>query len=185
LTVDYDILTQFIRQLQTGIVEDGTAIGMGLINSINRLRQSQARSKVIILLTDGQNNRGEIDPITASQLAQTLGIRVYTIGAGKDGIARIPVDDPFFGRQYVTAEVKIDEVSLKQIADNTGGQYFRATNPKALDEIYDQIGRLEKTRVDVKTYLRYQELYLLFVLPAAICLLAGFILSQFGLSRLP
>lgn len=185
LTVDYDILIQFIRQLQTGIVEDGTAIGMGLINSINRLRQSQARSKVIILLTDGQNNRGEIDPITASQLAQALGIRVYTIGAGKDGIARIPVDDPFFGRQYVTAEVKIDEESLKQIADNTGGQFFRATHPKALDEIYEQIGRLEKTRVDVKTYLRYQELYPLFVFPAVLCLLTGFMLSQFGWSRLP
>lgn len=185
LTVDYDILIRFIRQLQTGMVEDGTAIGMGLINAITRLRQSEARSKVIILLTDGQNNRGEIDPITASQLAQALGIRVYTVAAGQDGIARIPVDDPFFGRQYVTAEVKIDEETLKQIAATTGGLYFRATNQQMLEQIYDQISNLEKTRVEVKTYLRYKEMYRFFVFPAIICLCVYLIATHLWLARLP
>lgn len=166
LTVDYPILISLIQQVRIGMVEDGTAIGMGLINSINRLRESTAKSKVIILLTDGQNNRGEIDPITAAQIAQALGIRVYTVGAGKDGMARIPVDDPFFGRQYVSAEVKIDDENLRLIAETTGGQYFRATSQSMLEDIYAQIGQMEKTKIEVRTYLRYEELYPYLVIPA-------------------
>jgi len=185
LTVDYQILTALIRQVSIGVVEDGTAIGMGLINSVNRLRESKSKSKVIILLTDGQNNRGEIDPMTAAQIAQALNIRVYTIGAGKDGLARIPVDDPFFGKQYVTAEVKIDEETLKGIAEITGGQYFRATNLKALEEIYDQIGQLEKTKIDVKTYFRYEDLYPYLLVPALILLFLHFILIRTVFIELP
>ncbi|NUM81873.1 VWA domain-containing protein [bacterium] len=185
LTVDYSILTSLIRQVDIGMIEDGTAIGMGLVNSINRLRESKVKSKVIILLTDGQNNRGEIDPITAAQIAKALGIRVYTVGAGKDGVARIPVDDPFFGRQYVTAEVKIDEETLRTIAETTGGQYFRATSQKMLEDIYDQIGQLEKTRIEVKTYLRYHEWYPYFVIPALIILIVYFVLSNTVFMKIP
>ncbi|MBL7959432.1 VWA domain-containing protein [bacterium] len=185
LTVDYQILTSLIRQVSIGVVEDGTAIGMGLINSINRLRESTSKSKVIILLTDGQNNRGEIDPMTAAQIAQALNIRVYTIGAGKDGLARIPVDDPFFGKQYVTAEVKIDEETLRGIAEITGGQYFRATHLKALEEIYEQIGQLEKTKIDVKTYFRYEDLYPWVLVPALLLLFMHFVLIRSIFLELP
>ena len=185
LTVDYKILIALIRQVSIGAIEDGTAIGMGLVNSINRLRESKSKSKVIILLTDGQNNRGEIDPMTAAQIAQALNIRVYTIGAGKDGLARIPVDDPFFGKQYVTAEVKIDEETLRGIAETTGGKYFRATNQKALEDIYDQIGQLEKTKIDVKTYFRYKDLYPYLLLPALALLFLHFILIRTVFLELP
>lgn len=185
LTVDYAILTSLIRQVRIGMVEDGTAIGMGLINSINRLRESTAKSKVVILLTDGQNNRGEIDPITAAQIAQALGIRVYTIGAGKDGMARIPVDDPFFGRQYVSAEVKIDEDNLRRIAETTGGRYFRATSQRMLEEIYVQIGQMEKTKIDVRTYLRYDELYPYLVIPAMFMVLLLLIVRKTVLFQIP
>jgi Ca-activated chloride channel family protein len=185
LTVDYAILISLIRQVSTGVIEDGTAIGMGLINSVNRLRESKSKSKVVILLTDGQNNRGEIDPMTAAQIAQALNIRVYTIGAGKDGLARIPVDDPFFGKQYVTAEVKIDEETLKGIAETTGGQYFRATNQKALEDIYEQIGQMEKTKIDVRTYFRYEDLYPYFLIPALFLLVIHFILIRTLFFELP
>lgn len=185
LTVDYPILISLIRQVSIGVIEDGTAIGMGLINSINRLRESKSKSKVVILLTDGQNNRGEIDPMTAAQIAQALQIRVYTIGAGKDGLARIPVDDPFFGKQYITAEVKIDEETLKGIAETTGGQYFRATNQKALEDIYEQIGQMEKTKVDVRTYFRYEELYPYFLIPALLLLFLHFVLLRTLFFELP
>lgn len=185
LTVDYQILIALIRQVSIGVVEDGTAIGMGLINSVNRLRESKSKSKVIILLTDGQNNRGEIDPMTSAQIAQALNIRVYTIGAGKDGLARIPVDDPFFGKQYVTAEVKIDEETLKGIAEATGGKYFRATNQKALEDIYEQIGQLEKTKIDVKTYFRYEDLYPFLLIPALFLLFLHFALSRTIFFELP
>jgi len=185
LTVDYHILVTLIKQVRIGVVEDGTAIGMGIINAINRLRESKAKSRVIILLTDGENNRGEIDPITASQIAQALGIRIYTIGAGKDGVARIPVDDPFFGRQYVSAEVKIDETTLRKIAENTGGQFFRATNLKSLTDIYEQIGQLEKTKIEVKSYLRYGELYPYVIVPAMLLLLLYIVLSETLFFRIP
>jgi Ca-activated chloride channel family protein len=185
LTVDYPILISLIRQVSIGVVEDGTAIGMGLINSVNRLRESKSKSKVVILLTDGQNNRGEIDPMTAAQIAQALNIRVYTIGAGKDGLARIPVDDPFFGKQYVTAEVKIDEETLKGIAEVTGGQYFRATNQKALEDIYEQIGQMEKTKIDVRTYFRYEDLYPFLVIPALLLLSLHFVLIRTVFLELP
>lgn len=185
LTSDYPMVIRFIRQSQTGMIEDGTAIGMGIVNAVNRLRNSDTKSKVIILLTDGQNNRGEIDPITAAQIAQALGIRIYTIGAGKDGIARIPVDDPFFGRQYVPAEVKIDEPTLKSIANITGGQFFRATTREMLEQVYEDIDRLEKTKIEVTSYLRYGELYPWFLFPALTLLALYGIISKTMFHHIP
>lgn len=185
LTTDYAMVIHYIRQTHIGMVEDGTAIGMGIVNSVNRLRESTAKSKIIILLTDGQNNRGEIDPITSAQIAKALNIRIYTIGAGKDGIARIPVDDPFFGRQYVSAEVKIDEPTLKSIAEITGGQYYRATTENMLEDVYRDIEKLEKTKIEVSTILRYKELYPYFLMAALGLLLSAAVLSKTLFSEIP
>ena len=134
LTLDYGILLSFLENIEIGMVEDGTAIGMAIANSVNRLRESKAESKVVILLTDGRNNRGELDPITASQIAQALGIKIYTIGMGKQGTVMYPVDDPIFGRRLVPMQAEIDEPMLRQIAQNTDGRYFRVTDEQKLDE---------------------------------------------------
>jgi Ca-activated chloride channel homolog len=159
LTLDYSVVTQLLGELEVGMIEDGTAIGMGLATAVKRLQDSDAASKVIILLTDGRNNRGEIDPGTAAEMAQALGIRVYTIGAGSRGQARIPVDDPVFGRRYVSMRVDIDEAALRKTAQVTGGQYFRATDRASLQSIYGQIDQLERTEIDVQQFTRYGELF--------------------------
>ena len=127
--------------------------------AVNRLRNSDAKSKVIILLTDGRNNRGEIDPKTAAELAETFGIRIYAIGAGKKGLARYPVNDPVFGRRYVQVQVDIDEDTLRSIAQISGGQYFRATDRESLEEIYQEINQLEKTEIEMTEFTRYSELF--------------------------
>jgi Ca-activated chloride channel family protein len=159
LTTDYGIITALLEELEVGMIEDGTAIGTGLGVAVNRLRDSEAKSKVIILLTDGRNNRGEIDPKTAAELASTFGIKVYTIGAGKKGLARYPVDDPVFGRRYVQIQVDIDEDTLKAIAEIAEGQYFRATDRASLEEIYHEIDQLEKTEIEITEFTRYSELF--------------------------
>lgn len=159
LTTDYGIITALLEELEVGMIEDGTAIGTGLGVAVNRLRDSEAKSKVIILLTDGRNNRGEIDPKTAAELASTFGIKVYTIGAGKKGLARYPVDDPVFGRRYVQIQVDIDEDTLKSIAEISEGQYFRATDRASLEEIYHEIDQLEKTEIEITEFTRYSELF--------------------------
>ena len=159
LTIDYGILLGFMDQIHVGMIEDGTAIGMGLATAVNRLRNSEAKSKVIILLTDGRNNKGEVDPLTAAQAAQAFDIRVYTIGAGTRGTAMYPVQDPFFGKRYVPMQVDIDEGILTRIADMTEGKYFRATNQESLRHIYKEIDDLEKTKIKVKEYTRYSELF--------------------------
>ncbi len=159
LTLDYDVVARVLGELQVGIIEDGTAIGMGLATAVKRLRDSDAESKVIVLLTDGRNNRGEIDPITAAQMSQALGVKVYSIGAGTEGVARVPVSDPMFGRRYVSMRVDIDEPTLKQVADLTGGQYYRATDRASLDSIYRQIDELETTEIEVQHFTRYGELF--------------------------
>ena len=148
-----------MREIESGMIEDGTAIGMGLANAVTRIKDSEAKSKVIILLTDGVNNRGEIAPATAAGIAKTFGIRVYTIGVGSMGTAPYPVQTPF-GTQYQNMPVEIDEDILKEIAGSTGGRYFRATDNNKLVEVYSEIDKLEKSKIDVRQFTRKQEEYL-------------------------
>lgn len=170
LTLDYDILTALLKEIQIGMIQDGTAIGMGIATAVNRLRESDAKSKIIILITDGENNAGKIDPITAAEMAKTFGIKVYTIGVGRGGLVPFPINDPLFGKRYVQAKVDVDEFVLKRIADLTGGIFFRAREPQALSEIYSRINELEKTEVKVKEYQNYDEQFHLFLIPALILL---------------
>lgn len=184
LTVDYEVLKTLIKPLKSGMIEDGTAIGLGLANGVNRLRESKAKSKVIILLTDGVNNRGEIDPITAAEIAKSYGIRVYTVGVGTIGEAPYPVQTPF-GIRYQMVPVEIDEKVMKQIADMTDGKYFRATDNKKLRAIYQEIDHLEKTRIEVRSYRRYTELFYSFVFIAALFLIGDVGLSNTWLRKIP
>ncbi len=186
LTLDYDVLVTLLDQIQVADNSwDGTAIGMGIVNAVNRLRDSKAKSKVIILLTDGVNNSGQVDPLTAAQIAASFGIKIYTIGAGTRGLARYPQNDPLFGPGYRQIEVRIDEETLQKIAEATNGRYFRATDTQSLKQIYDEIGKLEKTRIEVKEYTRYDELYLYFALAGLFFLLAEVLLNHTYLRRIP
>lgn len=185
LTLDYGVVTTLLDELQPGMVEDGTAVGMGLATAVKRLEASDAKSKVVILLTDGRNNRGEIGPVTAAQMAKALGVRVYTIGAGSRGTARVPVDDPLGGRRYVTMRVDIDEATLKQVAETTGGQYFRATDTQSLKAIYDEIDQLERTEIEVRNFTQYAEQFPLVLGAAIALLLLELALSQTVFRRLP
>ena len=160
LTTDHAVLVNLMREIQSGMIEDGTAIGNGLATAINRIKDSEAVSKVIILLTDGVNNRGEIAPSTAADIARTYGIRVYTIGVGTRGTAPYPVQTPF-GIQYQNMPVEIDEDILKEIASSTGGTYFRATDNEKLVEVYAEIDKLEKSKIDVRQFTRREEKFLL------------------------
>ena len=163
LTLDYGILLNFLEDVQLGSIEDGTAIGMALATCVNRLKKSDAKSKIIILLTDGVNNSGEIQPLTGAQLAKALNIKIYTIGAGKKGYARYPYEDPVFGKRYIRAPVEIDEESLQDIAGITGGEYFRATDKSSLKKIYKQISRMEQSEIKVNKYVKYAEMFPLFL----------------------
>jgi len=185
LTIDYDVLLSYLDEVDFGMVEDGTAIGLAIANSVNRLKDSRAKSKIIILLTDGINNAGEIDPLTAARAAQALGIRIYTIGAGKPGPARYPIDDPVFGRRYIMQENQIDEEMLKQIADITGGKYFRARSTASLRQIYADISKMEKTKVEVKEFTMYSELFRYFLLPGLMLLLIEVMLTRTTFRRAP
>ena len=151
LTTDHTVLLNLFKDVQPGIIQDGTAIGLGLANAVSRIKDSQAKSKVIILLTDGVNNQGEIAPVTAAEIAKTFGVRVYTIGVGTQGKAPYPFQTAF-GVQYMDVDVEIDEPTLKQIAATTGGQYFRATDNASLKEIYSEIDKMEKTKISVQEY---------------------------------
>jgi len=166
LTVDRSALLTLLDRVQLGMVEDGTAIGLGLANAVSRLKGSEAKSKVVILLTDGINNSGEIDPLTAADLAKTFGVRVYTIGVGKNGESLLPIQDPRFGMRLLKVETEIDEKTLLAIAKKTGGLYFRAQDERGLREIFDQIDRLEKTEITVEQYTHYEERYFWFLWPA-------------------
>lgn len=185
LTTDYGILIEFLDRVSVGMIEDGTAVGMGLATSVNRLRSSEAKSKVIVLLTDGQNNRGQIDPLTAAQMAQAFDIRTYTVGAGTRGVAMFPVDDPFFGRRYQPMQVNVDEESLRKIADLTGGRYFRATDRNSLESIYREIDKLEKTEIKVKEYTRYSEWFGFFAAAGLLVLLAEIVLGHTRFRKIP
>ena len=184
LTIDHGILENRIRQLKSGVITDGTALGDGLAVSINRIRQSDAKSKVIILLTDGVNNAGSIDPLTASDIAKTYGIRVYTIGVGTRGLAPYPYKTPF-GIQYQNVQVEIDENLLKQIADETGGMYFRATNKNRLKAVFEEIDKLEKTKIEVLSYEQRAEEFKPFLWAALALLLLELLLRLSVFKTLP
>jgi Ca-activated chloride channel family protein len=185
LTLDYGVLTGFLDKIDFGMIEDGTAIGMALANAVNRLRESEAKSKIVILLTDGVNNRGQIDPLTAAEIAQTMGIKVYTIGAGKPGNALYPVEDPVFGKRYVYIPNEIDEESLQEIANRTGGRYYRAQSEKMLERVYEEISMLEKTEVKIKEYVQYRELFSYFAIAALASVVLGGVLSSTWFRTLP
>jgi len=169
LTLDHAILINLFKDINSGMIQDGTAIGSGLATAVSRLKDSDSKSKVIILLTDGVNNMGSIAPLTAAEIAKTFGIRVYTIGIGTEGMAPCPVQTPF-GIQYQNMPVEIDEIVLTKIAEMTNGKYFRATNNQKLHLIYNEIDKLEKSKIDITEYTRKKDEYLWFGL-IAICLL--------------
>jgi len=184
LTTDHNVLINLFKDIRVKMLEDGTAIGMGLATAVSRIKESKAKSKVIILLTDGVNNRGEIAPMTAAEIAKTFGVRVYTIGVGTMGMAPYPVQT-VFGKQYQQMEVKIDEELLQNIADITDGQYFRATDKNKLKAIYEEIDKLEKTKIEVKEYTKRHEEYLLLVTIAGLLLLIEILLKNTFLKNLP
>ncbi len=175
LTIDYDLLRQFLQETKIGELEDGTAIGMALATSVNRIKNSRSSTKIIILLTDGVNNRGEIDPRDAAKIAKDFNIRVYTIGVGTRGRAAYPVTDSYGRTQHVMMDVEIDEKLLQEIANNTGGLYFRATDKDSLQQIFTEIDRWEKTEITSKKYHEAKDIFLYFILAGlAILLLAEF-----------
>ena len=186
LTTDQSTLQTLLARIRSGLIDDsGTAIGNGLATAINRLRESEAKSKVIILLTDGINNRGEIAPMTAAEIARAQGIRVYTIGVGSRGTAPYPAVDMFGNMTFINQKVEIDERTLTEIARLTGGRYFRATDKEKLQAIYDEINQLEKSRVEVTERITYHELFLGWVLAALALLTAELLLSNLVLKRIP
>ena len=185
LTLDYGVLLNVLNNAELGAIEDGTAIGNALATCLNRLRESNAKSKVVILLTDGINNRGEIQPIDAAEIAGTLGVKIYTIGVGSAGIARVPVDHPVYGRVYTNMKVEIDEASLKKIAETTHGLYYRATDRPSLEKIFEDIGSLEKTEIEVKTYTHYNERYNDFLMPAMVLIFLSTLLACTRFAKVP
>jgi Ca-activated chloride channel family protein len=185
LTTDRATLLNLLSRVQVGVVEDGTAIGNGLATSVNRLRESDAASKVIILLTDGVNNTGQIAPVTAAEIAQSLGIKVYTVGVGTRGNAPYPAQDAWGNVTMVSMPVEIDEQILTDIASTTGGKYFRATDRGSLQAIYDQINELETSTIETNEFVRHNELYGRFVLWALLLLVAEFLLRTLYLRQIP
>jgi Ca-activated chloride channel family protein len=184
LTTDHKVLLNLLNEVKFGMIEDGTAIGLGLANSVNRLKDSDSQSKVVILLTDGTNNRGQIAPLTAADLARSYGIRVYTIGVGTQGMAPTPVQTPF-GVRIQNVEVDIDEKTLTEIASMTGGQYFRAEDNEGLSNIYDEIDEMEKYLINVQNVTRKQELYLPFALLALALIFIELVLRRTWLRSIP
>ena len=180
LTTDHAVLVNLFKSVKFGMIEDGTAIGLGLANAVNRMKDSPTKSKVVILLTDGSNNRGDIDPLTAAEIAKTFGIRVYAVGVGSHGQARVPVQTPI-GVQYMTMDSEFDEKALQNIASTTGGQYFRATDNNSLKQIYEQIDQLEKTKLRVREYAKHTDTFAPFLMAALLCLLAEILLRYFVL----
>jgi Ca-activated chloride channel family protein len=185
LTTDRAVIKNLIKDVKNGMIEDGTAIGDGLATAVNRLKESTAVSRVIILLTDGENNAGSIDPLSAADIAKTFGIRIYTIGVGTIGTAPVPYDHPLFGRRYQQMEVRIDEPLLRKMAELTGGEYYRATGNKKLEEIYETIDKLEKSKIDVTEFRRKYEEFLPFALLALGALLLEFLLRVTIFRRIP
>ena len=189
LTIDHGVLLNLFQGIkgdiaQKGLIEDGTAIGMGIANAVTRLKDSKAKSKVIILLTDGSNNRGDISPLTAAEIAKKFGIRVYTIGVGTNGTAPYPMPT-YGGIQYVNVPVEIDEKTLTEISGTTNGNYFRATSNDKLKEVYQEIDKLEKTKLNVKEFSKREEEYEMFGWIAFICILLELLLRHTVLKKIP
>ncbi len=184
LTTDRAVLINLFQNLKSGMLEDGTAIGLGLANAVSRLKDSEAKSRVVILLTDGENNRGEIAPITAAEIAKTFGIRVYTIGIGTMGTAPYPIQTPF-GVQIRDIEVKIDEKTLQDMASITDGKYFRATNNKTLVEVYKEIDRLERSKIENKEFSKKNEEYRRYAIGALVLALLALILQFVVFRHIP
>ena len=184
LTTDYELLKGLLDRVDFGMVEDKTAIGLALANAANRLKDSNAKSKIIILLTDGVNNVDDLSPIDAARAAAALGIKIYTIGAGKAGLVDVPQDTPF-GTRYVQMQSEIDEETLQEIASISGGQFYRAKDETALERIYDQISTLEKTKIELFKFYRYNELFADFLIAGLILLFFEFLLSRTILGGLP
>ncbi len=185
LTLDYGVLHRFLDEVKVGLIDDGTAIGLGIATGVKRLARSKARSKVLILLTDGVNNVPTVDPVTAADAARSLGVRIYAIGVGREGTAPYPVDHPVLGRRYTQIETHIDEKLLERIAEETQGQYFRAQSSDALARIFEMIDQLEKTKVETTIYTEYRQLAGFFLLPALLLLIADILLSATLLRVLP
>jgi len=171
LTTDHAVMINLMREMKSGMIEDGTAIGLGLATAVNRIKDSDAESKVIILLTDGVNNRGEIAPVTAAEIAKTMNVRVYTIGVGSKGVAPYPVQTAA-GIRYRNMQVEIDEKVLEEIAEMTGGKYFRATDNESLDNIYNEIDQMEKSKINVTELSRKKEEFMPFAIAMVALLLA-------------
>ncbi len=189
LTVDHAVLLNLFNGIscdiaQRGLIEDGTAIGMGIANAVTRLKDSKAKSKVVILLTDGSNNRGDISPLTAAEIAKSFGVRVYTIGVGTNGTAPYPVPT-YAGVQYVNVPVEIDESTLTQIAGIANGNYYRATSNSKLKEVYEEIDKLEKTKLNVKEFSKREEAFAPFAWIALACVLLELLLRNSVLKRIP
>ena len=185
LTSDKASVGTMLSRLRSGVVDDGTAIGNGLATAINRLRESGSKSKVVVLLTDGVNNRGQISPIMAAEIARDMGIKVYTIGVGTKGQAPMPAVDMFGNQTYVMADVEIDEQLLRNIAKTTGGEYFRAVDNEALKQIYVRIDEMEKSEVQITHYTSYEELYFGWLLLGLLLLAAEFAMERLVLNRIP
>ncbi len=184
LTTDHVVLLNLLKDIHCGMIEDGTAIGLGLATSVSRLKDSQAKSKVIILLTDGTNNRGDIAPATAAEIAESFGIRVYTIGVGTQGMAQMPVQMAY-GIDYVSVPVQIDEEILRKIANTSGGKYFRANNTSKLKEIYSEIDEMEKTKISVQDYTKKHDEYAIFAIIAFILLCTEILLRNTVFKAIP
>jgi len=185
LTSDHDWLLENLRQIRIGLIEDATAIGSGISTSLLRLKRSKAKSRIIVLLTDGVNNTGKILPLDAAKMAQALGVKIYTIGAGTTGIVPFPVIDQFGNKHYEQAQFDLDEETLKKIAAMTGGEYFRAADTESLRQIYSQIDKLEKTKIENKGYKQYEPLFGFFVLAAMILLAVEIILTNSVFLKIP
>ncbi|MCK4395393.1 VWA domain-containing protein [candidate division WOR-3 bacterium] len=185
LTTDHGVIIELLRKANVGMIEDGTAIGLGLAQSCDRLKSSKSKSKVVILLTDGRNNVGEIDPETATKIAEALGIKVYTIGAGKLGETLVPVKHPIWGTRFVKIQDELDEELLGKIADETGGSYFRAKDPEGLGSVFKTISRMEKSGIKVHKYTNYREFFRPLLLYGLFLLFLGMFLSNTRFLKFP
>jgi len=185
LTLDYGVLHRFLDEVKVGLIEDGTAIGLGVATGVKRLARSEAKSKVLILLTDGVNNVPTVDPMTAAEAARSLGVKIYSIGVGKEGTAPYPVDHPVLGRRYTQIETRIDEDLLTRVSEHTGGQYFRARSGEGLARIFELIDQLERSKVETTIYTEYRQLAGFFLIPALLLLLLETVLAATWQRALP